>query len=314
MKNKDLKSQVLFTMTLFYCITVNSQSLPEVSSGTIQRLENFQSEFVDARNVDVWLPDEYSSKKKYAVLYMHDGQMLYDSTNTWNHQAWDVDDVSSRLMKGGKVQDFIVVGVWNGGASRHADYFPQKPYESMTAGQKEFVVRQLQSAGKTTGDFHPKSDNYLKFLVTELKPFIDKNYSVYTDRKHTFIAGSSMGGLISMYAICEYPKIFGGAACLSTHWPGIFSMENNPVPDTFISYLKTNLPDPKTHKIYFDYGDQTLDAMYPPLQQKVDEIMKTWGFTNKNWITRYYPGDDHSEKSWNRRLYVPLQFLLNKEK
>jgi enterochelin esterase-like enzyme len=123
-----------------------------------------------------------------------------------------------------------------------------------------------------------------------------------------------MGGLISMYAICEYPKIFGGAACMSTHWPGIFSMENNPVPDTFISYLKTNLPDPKTHKIYFDYGDQTLDAMYPPLQQKVDEIMKTWGFTNKNWITRYYPGDDHSEKSWNRRLYVPLQFLLNKEK
>lgn len=289
-----------------------SQNQPKVTSGSIVRFENFQSRLVDARNVDIWLPEGYNPKKKYSVLYMHDGQMLFDSATTWNHQAWDVDDVSSKLMRDAKVQEFIVVGVWNSGKSRHADYFPQKPYESLTAEQKEFVLNQLQTAGRTTGNFNPQSDKYLKFLVTELKPYIDKKYAVYTDRKHTFIAGSSMGGLISMYAICEYPKIFGGAACMSTHWPGIFSVENNPVPDAFLNYLKLNLPSPKDHKIYFDYGDQTLDALYPPLQKRVDEVMKEKGFNEKSWLTKFFPGDDHSEKSWNGRLNIPLEFLLIK--
>jgi len=281
-------------------------------SGTIDLYENFESKLISPRNVEVWLPDGYSPKKKYAVLYMHDGQMLFDAATTWNHQSWDVDDVATKLMQEGKVQDFIVVGIWNGGKTRHADYFPQKPFEAMTSGQRDFVIKQLQTAGKTTEVFQPVSDNYLKFLVTELKPFIDKKYAVFTDRKHTFVAGSSMGGLISMYAICECPKVFGGAACLSTHWPGTFSLENNPVPASFVQYLTTSLPDPKTHKIYFDYGDQTLDAMYAPLQKKVDEVMKTKGFSDKNWMTMFFPGKDHSEKSWNERLNVPLEFLLKK--
>lgn len=281
-------------------------------SGKIDLYENFPSKLISERNVEVWLPESYNPKKKYAVLYMHDGQMLFDATTTWNHQAWDVDDVGAQLMKEGKVKDFIVVGVWNGGETRHADYFPQKPFESLTSKQKDFVNKQLQGAAKTTEVFQPNSDKYLKFLVTELKPFIDKKYSVYKDKNHTFVAGSSMGGLISMYAICEYPEVFGGAACLSTHWPGTFSVENNPVPAAFVSYLKSNLPNPKTHRLYFDYGDQTLDAMYPPLQKAADSAIKNRGYTNKNWETKFYPGDDHSEKSWNRRLHFPLEFLLKK--
>jgi enterochelin esterase-like enzyme len=150
----------------------------------------------------------------------------------------------------------------------------------------------------------------LKFIVTELKPLIDKKYAVYADRKHTFIAGSSMGGLISMYAICEYPSVFGGAACISTHWIGTFSPDNNPVPEAFIKYLESNLPNPKNHKIYFDCGDKTLDVFYPPIQKKVDEVMVSKGFNSKNWTTRYFPGKDHSEKSWNERLDIPLMFLL----
>ena len=112
------------------------------------------------------------------------------------------------------------------------------------------------------------SDNYLKFIVKELKPFVDKNFSVSSDKANTFIAGSSMGGLISLYAICEYPDVFEGAACLSTHWPGVFNADHNPIPKAFMDYLKKHLPDPKTHKIYFDYGDQTLDAMYGPFQNR----------------------------------------------
>jgi predicted alpha/beta superfamily hydrolase len=215
-------------------------------------------------------------------------------------------------MHEGKVKDFIVVGIWNGGKTRHSDYFPQKPYMSLNQEQKDFVNNQLQVAGRTNEKevFEPNSDNYLKFLVTELKPFIDKKYAVNKDKAHTFVAGSSMGGLISMYAICEYPNVFGGAACLSTHWPGIFAVENNPIPDAFVNYLKLNLPNPKNHKIYFDYGDQTLDALYPPLQKKVDEVMKTKNYSDKSWLTKFFPGEEHSEKSWNKRLNIPLEFLL----
>jgi hypothetical protein len=118
--------------------------------------------------------------------------------------------------------------------------------------------------------------------------------------------------LISMYAICEYPKIFGGAACLSTHWPGTFSTANNPIPDAFTNYLKSNLPDPKDHSIYFDYGDQTLDALYKPFQEKADEVMKSKGFTSKNWETKFFPGENHSEEAWAKRLSIPLLFLLKK--
>jgi predicted alpha/beta superfamily hydrolase len=146
----------------------------------------------------------------------------------------------------------------------------------------------------------------LKFIVNELKPFIDKNYAVHKDRANTFIAGSSMGGLISMYAICEYPKIFGGAACLSTHWVGTFTLENNPMPEAFLTYLRHNLPSPKKHKLYFDYGDQTLDALYPEIQRKADKVIISKGFTSANWISKYFPGEDHSEKAWSKRFNIRL--------
>lgn len=282
----------------------------KVSSGKVQRFENFKSNFVDARNVDVWLPDGYSDKEKYAVLYMHDGNMLYDAETTWNKQAWEVDQIAGKLIAENKTRKFIVVGIWNNGQKRHLEYFPQKAYESLGQIQKDSITAQIKKAGKTPAVFKPISDKYLKFIVKELKPFIDKKFATNSNKKNTFIAGSSMGGLISFYAICEYPKIFGGAACLSTHWPGLFAWENNPVPTALATYLKNNLPNPKNHKIYFDYGDQTLDALYPPLQQKIDVVMMEKGFKTKNWITKFFPGKDHSEASWRERFNIPLEFLL----
>jgi enterochelin esterase-like enzyme len=245
------------------------------------------------------------------VLYMQDGQVLFDSTASWNHLTWDVDGVLTKLILKKKIREVIVVGIWNGEKTRHSDYFPQKPFESLSKQKRDSVYAATRTNGFSVfNNYEIQSDNYLKFLVTELKPFIDKKYATLKDRKNTFIAGSSMGGLISMYAICEYPEVLGGAACLSTHWPGIFTMENNPLPDAILNYMREHLPDPKTHKIYFDCGDQTLDAMYPPLQKKVDEVMKQKGFSKMNWETLYFPGMDHSEKSWNERLQIPMEFLL----
>jgi len=282
-------------------------------SGKIELIENFASKYVSVRNIEVWLPKGYNDKEKYSVLYMHDGQMLFDASTTWNKQAWDVDDVATALMNGNKIQKFIVVGIWNDSKKRHSDYFPQKPFETLSPDQKNLIIQKLIESGRIERLLQPQSDNYLRFLVQELKPFIDKNYSVYTDRKHTFVAGSSMGGLISMYAICEYPTVFGGAACISTHWPGIFTTENNPIPEAFNSYLKAHLPRLKNSKLYFDYGDKTLDAMYPPLQKVIDITLQHANPKNKyNWQTQFFPGKDHSENAWKERLNIPLEFLLGK--
>ena len=282
---------------------------PAVSSGKIEYIKHFKSQYVAKRAIEIWLPNGYTPNKKYAVLYMHDGQMLFDAEICWNKQAWEVDETASTLQAEKKTRDFIVVGI-NNTAKRHPEYFPQKPYESLSVAEQQFVTQALKDKGRITDTFTPLADAYLRFIVFELKPYIDSHYAVDPKPEATCIAGASMGGLISMYALCEYPEVFGGAGCLSTHWPGIFAAEGNPVPAAFLAYMRTHLPNPNTHKIYFDYGDQTLDALYPPLQKKVDEVLVEKGFDSTNWSSLFFPGKDHSEKSWKERLAIPLQFLL----
>ncbi len=118
---------------------------------------------------------------------------------------------ATRLIEAGTLPGVIIVGLWNIGANRWGEYLPQKPAD--TPAGRAFAAR---FADRLPGERY--SDAYLRFLVEELKPFIDAHYSTRPDQPNTFVMGSSMGGLISLYAICEYPQIFGGAGCVSTHW------------------------------------------------------------------------------------------------
>ena len=275
---------------------------PAVPSGTVKRFF-FKSKYVDARSIDVWLPEGYSKHKKYAVLYMQDGQNIFGSKETWNHQSWQIAKTLSRLIKEDSIGNTIVVGIWNNGNQRVAEYYPQKAFQDISEPYKDSLLAWMPGG--------PDGDNYLKFMVKELHPFIDSAFSVYTDQRHTFLMGSSYGGLISLYAICEYPKVFGGAACMSTHWIGLFN-PNKAIPHAIENYLREHLPSPKDHKIYFDYGSETLDRFYGPYQKQVNVIMKEKGYTSKDWMNRHFPGADHSEKSWSERVYIPLEFLLKK--
>jgi predicted alpha/beta superfamily hydrolase len=307
--NSSIRHTILFYTSLLICFVGLSQEIPNPSCGQIVHLEKFASQYVSSRNVDIWLPPSYDGSKAFEVLYMHDGQMLFDSTMTWNKQSWKIDE-NLCLMQ----YNVIVVGIWNAGSERHMDYFPQQPFENMSAEEQDLISGQLIEAGRSKGQFKPNSDNYLKFIVKELKPYIDSTFNVSKKMESTFIAGSSMGGLISLYAICEYPEVFGGAACLSTHWPGTFTVDNNPFPKAMQNYLIKTLPSPKNHKIYFDLGNQTLDALYPPIQKKVDKIMKRKHYKmGKSWLNQFFLGDDHSEKSWAKRLYVPFNYFFLKE-
>jgi len=291
--------KILFVFLSFNCIAQQ----PKPSAGSIIRFENYLSQYVQPRNIDVWLPPGYNAAKKYAVLYMNDGQMLFDSTITWNKKEWQVDENITALLKDKKIMECIVVAISNTGASRHAEYFPWKPIAKMKGPVKDSLLAN-ELEGKS------QSDNYLQFLVKELKPFIDKQFPTYKDQRHTFIAGSSMGALISLYAICEYPKVFYGAACISTHWPGSLVHYSDDIPLAFIAYLENHLPDPDTHRIYFDYGSVGLDSHYKKYQRMADKLMKEAGYKKKNWLTQEFPGADHSETDWGIRLQTPLGFLL----
>lgn len=280
----------------------------EGDSGTLIRIQSFPSAFVDPRPVSIWLPPGYDGAKKYAVLYMQDGQMLFDSTITWTQQEWKVDETVSRLLKEKKIRDIIVVGIYNNAEYRWSEYFPQAILDYLPTDLKAAVI-QLWLRKK------PMADAYLRFIVEELKPHIDTTFSTHSDMSGTFVMGSSMGGIISLYAICAYPDVFGGAACLSTHWPLDIPDYAQPetsfdIPGVFRTYLKSNLPSPGNHRIYFDHGTITLDSAYKPHQLLVDEIMVQKGFTDENWLTREFPGAAHSEVSWAERLHIPLEFLL----
>jgi hypothetical protein len=304
---------LFLVLMLFACgpEVPDQPALANVASGTIHRFPDFPSKFVAPRTLDVWLPDSYSPDSAYSVLYMHDGQMLFDSTTTWNGQEWGVDETVSRLILEDSIPPCIVVGIWNTPA-RHSEYFPQKPFESLPAGFRDSLMEAKRNADTPLFAGAVQSDNYLKFIVQEVKPFIDSIYSTQPDRVHTFIAGSSMGGLISMYALCEYPEVFGGAACLSTHWPGVFEVDT-PIPGAFVHYLEQHLPDPAMHKFYFDFGTETLDALYEPLQLIVDSVLVRQGYDASNWITLKFEGKDHSERSWAERFQIPLVFLMGKQ-
>jgi len=265
-------------------------------TGQVVRYASMTSAHVAARNVDVWLPPGYGDDpgRRYPVLYMHDGQNLFDPATSYGNVDWAVDEAMTQLIEAGRVRPAIVVGIWNT-PRRREEYMPQRAVR----GALRFNVPGAPDA--RAEDI--LSDRYLSFLVTELKPFIDATYRTLPDRANTYVMGSSMGGLISQYAMSRYPEVFGGAGCVSTHWPA----GDGAALDDFAAHL----PDPATHKYWFDLGTATLDASYEPYQRRADEILRKAGYVEgQNWITRKFDGAEHSEKAWRLRVHEPLQFLI----
>jgi predicted alpha/beta superfamily hydrolase len=279
------------------------EATANASAGRLERFAPFPSRHVTPRTVDVWLPPNYSPTRRYAVLYVHDGQMLFDPATTWNKQAWDIDDVAARLIAAGHVREFIIVAPWNNGRMRHSEYFPQKFLAHL---QPESTRRRFFKRGVLEA---PASDAYLRFLVDELKPFIDARYATLPDRANTFLLGSSMGALISIYGLLEYPDTFGGVAALSTHWIGT-ARRNKPMPAAALAYLREQLPPPGTHRIYMDRGTRGLDAEYAEAQPLVDALLAERGFKAPDWVSQVFEGAGHTERDWNARLDIPLVFLL----
>lgn len=254
-----------------------------------------ESRYVAPRFVDIWAPPGASGP--LPVLYMHDGQNLFMTGEAFGGEPWGVDAALEALVATGRLSGAIVVGVWNT-ARRWREYGPQQPLEALR-GTTAWNMLVAQAGGELI------ADAYVDFLVAELKPFVDATVPTLASRADTFVMGSSMGGLISLYALERYPAVFGGAACLSTHWPAGGAL--------LVDAMADALPAPGAHRLYFDYGTRGLDAQYEPLQRRMDARLAAAGYTpGHDWVTRAFPGADHNEASWRERLHIPLAFLLGR--
>ena len=265
---------------------------------------------VQPRDVTVWLPPGYDgSDSRYPVLYMHDGQNLFDSARAGYGTEWGIDEHLARLSATGQIRMPIVVGVHNT-PLRLREYVPAKMIRALPEDIRADLL--------TLYGGEPLSDGYLRFLVGELKPFIDRTYRTRSGRDDTTIMGSSMGGLISLYALMEHPDVFAAAGCLSTHWPlRIERLDDNrlerwreTIVQTWSRVIADGLPDPTTHRLYFDRGDETLDQFYAFFQSRIDTVVTGQGWGPDRFRTLVFPGAEHNEKSWNQRLDAPLTFLL----
>jgi len=226
------------------------------------------------RRIWIYLPASYStSRKKYPVLYMHDGQNVFDNA-TSGFGEWGVDEALDTL--GPKYGETIVVAIDNGAGKRLNEY---APYDMAKYGKGE-------------------GDAYVDFLVNTLRPYINKHYRTKKCGKHTFIAGSSMGGLISFYAILKYPKKFGAA--------GVFS------PAFWINPQLKNIDAKKAKKvkgkIYFYAGQQESETMVPDMLNVFEQMLE---HSKAKMKTVIRAEGKHNEATWREEFplfykYLPL--------
>jgi glycosidase/predicted alpha/beta superfamily hydrolase len=280
-------------------LELSTEPVPAGVTGSFDSYAKVQSRYVDPRRVDVWLPPGYAANaaQRYPVIYMHDGQNLFDPALSYIGVDWGVDEAMTRLIAGRRVRAAIVVAVWNT-PKRFAEYMPARAVTESKLPDDWPDLAWIRSQPLL-------ADGYLRFLVEELKPFIDATYRTLRGRDDTFVMGSSMGGLISFYALAERPDVFGGAGCVSIHWPLADGL--------VVDYLARRLPPPEHHRLYFDFGTATLDAGYEPYQRRVDALMRKAGYREgTDWVTGKYEGAEHSERAWRARVEVPLVFLLGR--
>jgi predicted alpha/beta superfamily hydrolase len=228
------------------------------------------------RTVRIYLPPGYEqSTRRYPVLYMHDGQNLFDEA-TAHAGEWGIDETLNELAKS-RGLELIVVGIDNGGAERI----------------HELNARDNPQFGKGEGE------QYTAFIVEVLKPWIDQHYRTRADRRHTAIMGSSMGGLISSYAISRYPQVFGKA--------GIFSPAYWLAPQVFADTEAR--PPPPAERIYF-YAGGSEDLGVVPDMERMVALLRRHGLPATNLAVRVNPVGRHNESAWRAEFPRAVEWLF----
>ncbi|MEO8216825.1 MAG: alpha/beta hydrolase-fold protein [Acidobacteriota bacterium] len=269
-------------------LTESHQQEPEGTSpssltGNFRKHASFRSLFLSAqRDVLIYLPPSYEEEpeRRFPVLYLHDGQNVFDGATSFTPgDEWQVDESAQRMIEAGEIEPLIAVAIYNTGPERIAEYTPSRDIRYRGSG---------------------KGDRYGRFLVEELKPFVDKHYRTASGAGDTALCGSSLGGLITMYLGLKYPQTFGKLAVLSpaAWW-------NRRMIVRFVN------KQPKTQtRIWLDIGTAEGENALRNARLLKNALVKR-GWTEGEDLTYLEAeGAGHTESAWAYRMPYILRFLF----
>jgi predicted alpha/beta superfamily hydrolase len=248
-------------------------------TGTVKYHLKMEGKGIAQRDIIVWLPPDYPLNKdvRYPVLYMQDGQNIFDPATSSFGVDWQIDETADSLIRNKIIDPVIIVGIYNT-KDRMAEY------TSVTAGAA-----------------------YMDFVVNIVKPFIDSNYRTLSDRNNTFAGGSSAGGTISFLLIWNYPSVFSGAICMSP----AFKIQNIDIVRDVSGYAGRK----KDLVIYIDNGGKGLEERLQPGIDEMIKALENKGYVkDKDYFLISAPGAEHNEAAWAKRMPGALELILPKKK
>ena len=250
-------------------------------TGTVKYHRAMKGDGIQNRDVIVWLPPGYESEKatRYPVLYMHDGQNVFDPATSSFGVDWQIDETVDALIKNKSIPPLIVVGIYNT-SDRFNEYTPGE-----------------------------KGTAYINFVVKNLKTFIDSTYRTKPDRQNTIVGGSSAGGIISFMIVWEHPEVFSKAICMSPAFktPESISMKWD--------YVKVVASSKKRENVYFyiDNGGVGLESQLQPGIDEMVNALRAKGYKEqKDFVVIIDPVAKHSEADWAKRFPNALKMVLSK--
>ncbi len=254
-----------------------------MSSGQLRKHQQFRSRFLrNQRDLIVYLPPGYDEQpqRRFPVLYLQDGQNLFDgSTSFIPGMDWHVRQTADSLISSGMVQPIIIVGIYNAGKARVREYTPTR-------------VPRLGGG---------RADRFAKFLVEEVLPFVQREYSTLSGPAHTGLGGSSLGGLVSLYLGLRLPHIFGKLAALS---PSVWWNQR-----VITRFAESSRVSPRP-RIWLDIGTREGPRVMEDVEQFRDVLLKKGWRLGEDLFYERVEGAEHNEAAWAQRVGPFLQFLF----
>ncbi|MCA0389712.1 MAG: histidine kinase [Bacteroidetes bacterium] len=235
-------------------------------TGKVEYIKELGEGNILPRDIIILLPEGYEkSSDRYPVLYMHDGQNIFDPSTVGFGVDWQIDEAIDSLVKQGKVEKMIIVGIYNS-KNRRPEYSHSK-----------------------------LGEEYMNFVVKKVKPLIDSVYRTKPGREFTYTAGSSMGGLISFMLLWEHNDVFSKA--------GSFSPALKIDIYDYVSIVKNTSSPKRNFKLYIDNGGKGLEAKLQPGIDEMIATLEELGYkSGDDFITVFDPEAEHNESAWAKRI------------
>ncbi len=308
-KNLTIKKDVYNKNITLDKLRSNVVRIPGSNKPAIQAVFKIRPDIISTkiveRDIYIYLPPSYfnDSDKKYPVLYMQDGQNIFD-TPTANYGGWKIDTKATELINSNAIPELIIVGIENTSKRKEEYVGFSTLYKHNQTGKEEYITESKQF-----------SDNYVDFIVHKVKPLIDTQYRTLSDRENTAIAGSSFGAGVSLYIGYSYPEIFSkiGALSYGNYNPNVGQWSDRPFWIT--EYLLDKVITKKQDlQIYLDCGKLDVDAIFHTQAIIMNEGLQKIGFTsNKDLLFILDEKRGHNEKAWAERMEQFLLFFYGKK-